>query len=522
MSDSSAAAVAAAGDVAESPPVKRLKSQPPDVVVAVGREEAQVEFECYGTLLCFASEVWDTMLSTNMKEKDTGRIELPDKDSEEWTMFYEFVENSRCAKVGDETRARILLPWFHEFQMTALVAECDDMLHGEVFGRWPDGKEQRKELFQVCQELLSMSYVYDLPRTQERVSEKLDIAIEREYDLFDLDSVKNIIPLLKRNALPIRAIKAFLPDELVNDGHRLLWARIARPVPGVIPPFGPRNRRLGGRLWPCLYYNGGCAEAQKEIDAAHPASTKLKSNLASIRRQELEAAKHDGGLPPPPVLLPLEIDTVEQVVDRPEGAVTATELVAGVPKVLAQDWYANKDALGADGLRGFDSEADGEMCRRRGCDAAGADRAVFDAACARASQIASKDDSLADDSLFDNDLLPFLIHSGMRSKLEIKAAKQERDGAKNALSHVKNELQHVVDNLPMALAVELPEARRMPTPGTEKIDAAAQRWLEKLMYKRWRQQEDYIGFWTNSGNLSSREAVRDMIQIPPAYRHDDN
>jgi len=65
-----------------------------------------------------------------------------------------------------------------------------------------------------------------------------------------------------------------------TPGHRLLWARIARPVPGVIPsaPGHGQNRdqdqdqdwdrRLGGRLWPCLFYYGGCAEVQKEIDAA--------------------------------------------------------------------------------------------------------------------------------------------------------------------------------------------------------------------------------------------------------------
>ena len=65
-----------------------------------------------------------------------------------------------------------------------------------------------------------------------------------------------------------------------TPGHRLLWARIARPVPGVIPSApGPgqnydqdtdqdQDRRLGGRLWPCLFYYGGCAEVQKEIDAA--------------------------------------------------------------------------------------------------------------------------------------------------------------------------------------------------------------------------------------------------------------
>ena len=74
-------------------------------------------------------------------------------------------------------------------------------------------------------------------------------------------------------------------------GERLLWARIMRPVPGVIPPpplasvagglrgnddddgnddgesGGEDHPRLGGRLWPCLVYFGGCVEVRKELDA---------------------------------------------------------------------------------------------------------------------------------------------------------------------------------------------------------------------------------------------------------------
>ena len=362
MSESStpAASGAAASDATEPSP-KRVKSQPPDVVVAVGRGEAQVEFECYGTLLSFSSEVFDTMLSTNMREKNDHRIELPDKDPGEWKMFYEFVEdrNAKVETYSDETktRARILLPWFHEFQMTALVKECDDALHKEGPTRcWVSySKGKRKEIFQLCHELLSMSYVYGLPRTQKSASESLSSAIMHDYELFDLDSIKNIIPLLKNNVMSILDIEDFLPDELVKDtnGHHL-------------------SREL--------------------------------------REEKIK-------------------------------------------------------------------------------------------------------------SLADNDLLPFLIHSGIRSRIKIRAAKQETYEAKKALAHFKNELYHVVDNLPTALAAELPEARRMPTPGTEKIDAAAQRCLEQLKFKRWRQQEDNYLFWTNSGNQSSREAVGNMIQVPPTYNH---
>lgn len=360
MSESSAAAAAAAAsDATESSP-KRVKSQPPDVVVAVGRGEAQVEFECYGTLLSFASEVFDTMLSTNMREKNTHRIELPDKDPAEWKLFYDFVENSRYAKVEDGTRARILLPFFHEFQMTALVKECDDALLKEMSDRCPYyGKERTEVTLQLCHELLSMSYVYGLPRTQQRASDVLSFAIQDDYNLFDLDSIKNIIPLLKSNIMPTRAIEVFLPDHLLKDAD---------------------GRHLSRQL----------------------------------REEKVK-------------------------------------------------------------------------------------------------------------SLADNDLLPVLIHSGIRSKHEKKVAKQDMDEAKKALSHAKNELQSVVNALPSALERRLPNTRRMPIDDDDddkiKIDAAARREVEKLLYHRWR-REGWSHGWEDCGSdQHSRDAVRGMIQVPSGYRH---
>ena len=127
MSDTAAAA--AAGE-ANPPSPKRVRSQPPDVAVAVGQGDSKVEFECYGTLLSFASEVFDTMLSTNMKEKETNRIELPHKKPQEWEMFYDFIENRnatvearkrsgvRSSVILSETkeRARLIFPGFTNFR----------------------------------------------------------------------------------------------------------------------------------------------------------------------------------------------------------------------------------------------------------------------------------------------------------------------------------------------------------------------------------------------------------------------
>ena len=263
MADTVAAAVAAGETTPPSP--KRLKSQPPDVIVAVGQGDEIVEFECYGTLLSVASEVFDTMLSTNMKEKETRRIELPDKNPQEWGIFYDFVEN-RDAKVEaakrsgvgssdilSETkeRTRLLLPWFHEFQMTALVKECDNALQKELPTTEEEDDEEeeendylkkfwlrndesqshemkRKEMFQLCHELLSMSCVYDLPKTQKHVARTLRYAIKYADDLFNVDTLKTIIPLLKNSSNdksrhPVLAeLCKCLPGKLVENSDECL------------------------------------------------------------------------------------------------------------------------------------------------------------------------------------------------------------------------------------------------------------------------------------------------------------
>ena len=257
MADTAAAAAAAGEETPPSP--KRLKFQPPDVIVAVGQGDEVVEFECYGALLSVASEVFDTMLSTNMKEKETRRIELPDKNPQEWGIFYDFVEN-RDAKVeatersGVESsdilsetkeRARLLLPWFNEFQMSALVKECDNALQKELpttegkgnryfkkFWLRDDESQshemERKEMFQLCHELLSMSCVYDLPKTQKHVARTLRYAIKYADDLFNVDTLKTIIPLLKNSSNdksrhPVLAeLCKCLPGKLVENSDECL------------------------------------------------------------------------------------------------------------------------------------------------------------------------------------------------------------------------------------------------------------------------------------------------------------
>ena len=45
-----------------------------------------VEFQHYSQLLCLSSEYFDAALHSGMKEMTTKRIELVDKDPEEWNV----------------------------------------------------------------------------------------------------------------------------------------------------------------------------------------------------------------------------------------------------------------------------------------------------------------------------------------------------------------------------------------------------------------------------------------------------
>jgi len=115
------------------PPKKMLRSQPPDVIVAVGQGKNKTQFECYKLFLCFNCEYFDTMFSLPMRENETSQIDLPDKDPEEWKVFYEFIDpaTSFSAEVTDKN-AMTLVPWFHEYQMNKLLTKCDHMIHDNI------------------------------------------------------------------------------------------------------------------------------------------------------------------------------------------------------------------------------------------------------------------------------------------------------------------------------------------------------------------------------------------------------
>ena len=112
-----------------TPPTKKLRTQEPDVIISVGSGSSKQEFECYKFILCYASEYFDTMLSLPLREAESSRIELPDKDPEEWKQFYEFIDpaTNRNAKITEQN-VWILAPWFDEYQMEYLHNQCDEFV----------------------------------------------------------------------------------------------------------------------------------------------------------------------------------------------------------------------------------------------------------------------------------------------------------------------------------------------------------------------------------------------------------
>ena len=90
---------------------KKLRSEPPDVVVMVGSGKKKQKFECHSIILCYASEYFDTILSSSMNESETKQISFPDKDPDEWRLFYSFIEpvsgrNAKLTEVGQRWTGR--------------------------------------------------------------------------------------------------------------------------------------------------------------------------------------------------------------------------------------------------------------------------------------------------------------------------------------------------------------------------------------------------------------------------------
>ena len=209
----------------------QLRSHSPDVTVAVGQGNAMQEFECHKIALAFASPYFDAMFCADMREKTSGLVELPDKDPEEWKLFYWFIDPGqiRATKkaqpcVGEEN-VMTLTPWFHEFQMESYLSECDDIIAAiikdmskkgdscwqkQVVGQQEPAVQEREARFNKIIDLLHFASTYNLKKSQCKT--------ESAHQLFMTNLRGESAGLLGASAIQ-KLLDLTLPLEELKDGN---------------------------------------------------------------------------------------------------------------------------------------------------------------------------------------------------------------------------------------------------------------------------------------------------------------
>ncbi|CAJ1970170.1 unnamed protein product [Cylindrotheca closterium] len=193
----------------------RLRTHDPDVTIVVGNGDTVQEFECYQLILSMSSEVFDVMLSTAMKESHSSRIELPDKDPQDWPLFYSFIDPKTCrnAKI-DTSNVMKLVPWFHQFQIEQLLTECDEIMEAYLCSKAPQNWRKLTEAqFEKLIKWTNFSGMYQLPLTLELSSGQIKSVLQGPYECVTAQSLKTLLPLVADNEIVWESIQEYLPAD---------------------------------------------------------------------------------------------------------------------------------------------------------------------------------------------------------------------------------------------------------------------------------------------------------------------
>jgi BTB/POZ domain len=204
----------------------------PDLEVVVGG----TSFMHHSFILCYSSEYFDTMLASGMQESQTKKIEFPDKNPDEWKLFYPFLE-PRSVSTADSVKitkenAKAILPWFHEFGMTKLLNESDEKLWSSLLlfkhSYYPSDYrtlDQRKTALLEIVGWTQTADTYGLPRTRDAMMQELQKAVMEYPELFNKEILTNMMPLWsKEHDIQLwEAVKSRLPSHVRenNDDNSL-------------------------------------------------------------------------------------------------------------------------------------------------------------------------------------------------------------------------------------------------------------------------------------------------------------
>ncbi|KAL7554529.1 hypothetical protein ACHAWF_017989 [Thalassiosira exigua] len=284
-----------------SPTPKRIRSQSPDVIVAVGEGESMQEFECYKLALSFASPYLDAMLGTSMAEANRNRIEFPDKDPEEWKRLYNFIDPSvivdanYCATMDDDVAMK-LTPWFHEFQMESFVGKCDAVLSEKVVGlskkrgddeyntdfwKKSNNSPERRTNYDSLIQLLHLASLYDLEKTKRETEGFIKFVgsslLGETIDLFTIDAVKTLVQL----SLPLEELEGNEETQFVSRGKLTVYWELLMGTGLLLQSLGglSRNHLCTEVISPIAYTLMRCEAERAEAKKVRKELTDVKNSL---------------------------------------------------------------------------------------------------------------------------------------------------------------------------------------------------------------------------------------------------
>jgi hypothetical protein len=201
------------------PANKKLRSSEPDLVVVVGEE--QKEYQYHSPVLATHSKVIDAMLSSFMRESQTGRIHFPDLSEKVWESMIYFLHPPAARQMTVQD-ALLVAAAYDKYDFCAGVECCDQvfvelfctlMPHGQYdLDKKPDDLNQLIDVFLLAD-------VANLKRTKERAVQYFKGALNSYLGhgkiMFGENQIKKLAPLVAKENLLKRS--SFTNDEIFHS-----------------------------------------------------------------------------------------------------------------------------------------------------------------------------------------------------------------------------------------------------------------------------------------------------------------
>eukprot|EP00548_Thalassiothrix_antarctica_P020635 CAMPEP_0194186866 /NCGR_PEP_ID=MMETSP0154-20130528/48620_1 /TAXON_ID=1049557 /ORGANISM="Thalassiothrix antarctica, Strain L6-D1" /LENGTH=295 /DNA_ID=CAMNT_0038906205 /DNA_START=70 /DNA_END=953 /DNA_ORIENTATION=- len=173
------------------------------------------------------------MLSSGMQESQNKVISFPDKNPEEWKLFYPFLE-PRSLSTSDvvgvtKENAKAILPWFHEFGLNKLLKESDDKLWCSLLtlkrSFVPADHRSLSDRITVLEEIVGWAEtadIYSLPRTRSEMVKDLKKAMTDYPELISKNLLEKMRPLWSKasdNTELWETVMSMIPKDARNNGN---------------------------------------------------------------------------------------------------------------------------------------------------------------------------------------------------------------------------------------------------------------------------------------------------------------